>query len=162
MRREDPWVLRRRLLAVNGVGPETADSIALYAAGVPLFVVDAYTRRVFSRLGLLEGSEPYDDVQRFFMEGLPRDPALYNDYHAQIVTLAKDACRPRPRCDLCPLDRACARSGVPPIPKAAHKPRDERGLRRMADESTSQRRMDRGTPGNGGGGMGGMGPSPGP
>jgi len=149
MRREDRWVLRRRLLAVNGVGPETADSIALYAAGVPLFVVDAYTRRVFSRLGLLEGSEPYDEVQRFFMERLPRDPALYNDYHAQIVTLAKDACRPRPRCDLCPLDRACVKNGLSPIHEAVLMPMGKHAVRRMADESRSQPRIHRGTPGCG-------------
>lgn len=162
MRREDPWVLRRKLLGVSGVGPETADSIALYAAGVPLFVVDAYTRRVFSRLGLLDGSESYDHVQRFFMERLPRDAALYNDYHAQIVTLAKDACRPRPLCDLCPLDRACVKNGVSPIREAALMPLGKHDVRRMADESRSQRRIDGRTPGYSGRSMGSVGPSAGP
>ncbi len=109
---EDPWVLRRRLLAVHGIGRETADSIVLYAAGLALFVVDAYTRRVFSRLGLVDGGLGYDEIQRFFMERLPRDAALYNDYHAQIVRLGKDVCRPRPRCDECPLDGLCPRRGV--------------------------------------------------
>jgi len=112
MRREDPEALRAKLLAVDGIGPETADSIALYAAEQPLFVVDAYTRRVFSRLGLLRGDEDYERTQRFFHERLPRDPALYNDYHAQIVRLAKEACRTRPRCGECPLDDLCPKHGL--------------------------------------------------
>lgn len=109
MRRDEPRRVRETLLAVNGVGPETADSIALYAAGHPFFVVDAYTRRVFSRLGLLRGDEPYEEVRAFFESRLPRDADLYGDYHAQIVLLAKDVCRPRPRCDACPLDDLCAK-----------------------------------------------------
>ncbi|HXK11821.1 MAG TPA: hypothetical protein VMT70_19420 [Vicinamibacteria bacterium] len=113
MRAEEPGRLRRGLLAVEGVGPETADSIVLYAAGHPAFVVDAYTRRVFSRLGLLQGHERYEAVQRFFTDALPRDAGLYNDYHAQIVRLAKDVCRPRPRCAQCPLDDLCPKVGVP-------------------------------------------------
>ena len=113
MRAEDPWVLRRRLLGVHGIGPETADSIALYAAGQPLFVVDAYTRRAFTRLGLLQsGALGYDEVQRFFMDRLPRDAALFNDYHAQIVRLGKEICRPRPRCGACPLETVCPKRGV--------------------------------------------------
>lgn len=112
MRAEDPWVLRRRLLAVHGIGRETADSIVLYAAGGPLFVVDAYTRRIFFRLGLLDGRRDYDRAQRFFMERLPADAALFNDYHAQIVRLGKDVCRPRPRCGACPLDAVCPKRGV--------------------------------------------------
>jgi len=109
---EEPALLRRKLLAVDGIGPETADSIALYAAGLPLFVVDAYTRRIFSRLGLVSGSEPYDRIQRFFMDHLPRDAALFNDYHAQIVRLGKEACRARPLCERCPLERLCPKRGV--------------------------------------------------
>ena len=105
---EEPAVLRRRLLEVEGIGPETADSIALYAAGHPAFVVDAYTRRVFARLGHLSGGEPYGDVQRYFVRRLPRDAALFNDYHAQIVRLAKEHCRARPICPSCPLERVCA------------------------------------------------------
>lgn len=100
---EDPHRLREALLEVHGIGRETADSIALYAAGLPLFVIDAYTRRVFSRLGLIRGQEPYDELQRFFMERLPKRVALFNDFHAQIVSLGKEVCRPRPRCDVCPL-----------------------------------------------------------
>jgi endonuclease-3 related protein len=112
MRREDPSVLRGKLLCVPGIGPETADSIALYAAGHAFFVIDAYTRRVFARLGLVRGDESYDALQRFFMERLPPDATLYNDYHAQIVRLAKDVCRPRPRCGECPLESICPRRGV--------------------------------------------------
>jgi endonuclease-3 related protein len=112
MRAERPEALRRKLLAVPGIGPETADSIALYAAGKPLFVVDAYTRRVFSRLGLLRGDLSYAEVQQFFEERLPRDADLYNDYHAQLVRLGQEACRPRPRCAECPLDDLCPRQGV--------------------------------------------------
>ncbi len=112
MRDEEPWALRRRLLQVHGIGPETADSIALYAAGKPVFVVDAYTLRTFTRLGLLRRGLGYDEVQRFFMERLPRDAALLNDYHAQIVRLGKEVCRPRPRCGACPLEEVCPRRGV--------------------------------------------------
>ena len=130
MRAERPGALRRKLLAVPGIGPETADSIALFAAGKPLFVVGAYTRRIFSRLGLLPAdragrarrtssspppdgasaprrSQGYLEVQRYLMDHLPRDAALYNDYHAQLVRLGKDHCRPRPRCAGCPLDDLC-------------------------------------------------------
>ncbi len=109
---EDPWLLRGKLLAVPGIGPETADAIALYAAGQPLFVVDAYTRRVFARLGVLAGDESYDEVQRVFHARLPADPALFNDYHAQVVRLAKDVCRKRPRCPSCPLEDLCPKRGV--------------------------------------------------
>jgi endonuclease-3 related protein len=112
MAAEEPRALRAKLLSVEGIGPETADSIVLYAAGLPLFVVDAYTRRIFSRLGALRGDESYDEIQRFFMERLPRDAALYNDYHAQIVLLGKNICRPRPRCSACALAGRCPRRGV--------------------------------------------------
>jgi endonuclease-3 related protein len=114
MRSVPPPLLREALLSVHGIGRETADSIALYAAGAPLFVVDAYTRRVFARLGLLRGPEPYDDVQTIFHSRLPRDAALFNDFHAQLVRLGKDVCRPRrPLCAQCPLERVCRRRGVP-------------------------------------------------
>lgn len=113
MARRDPRVLRAQLLAVPGIGRETADSIVLYAAGLPLFVVDAYTRRVFGRLGLVRGDEDYDALQDFFMSGLLPDAGLFNDYHAQIVLHAKEICRPRPHCGLCPLDFLCPK--VAPI-----------------------------------------------
>jgi endonuclease-3 related protein len=107
-----PGALRRQLLGVEGIGPETADSIALYAAGHPVFVVDAYTRRVFGRLGMLRGGESYDEVQRFFHRRLPADAALFNDYHAQVVRLAKEHCRARPLCVACPLEAVCPRRGL--------------------------------------------------
>jgi len=109
----DPRVLREQLLAVPGIGRETADSIAVYAAGLPLFVIDAYTRRVFGRLGLIRGDEDYDALQDYFMAELPLGADLFNDYHAQIVMLAKDICRPRPLCAHCPLDSLCPKVGVP-------------------------------------------------
>jgi endonuclease III related protein len=104
---EEPHELREKLLAVSGIGRETADSIALYAAGLPIFVVDAYTRRIFTRLGLLRGHEDYDVIRRVFESALPGEAALYNDYHAQIVHLGKDFCRTVPRCAPCSLRDVC-------------------------------------------------------
>ena len=99
---------RRQLLALKGIGPETADSILLYAAERPSFVVDAYTRRVFARLGLLQGNESYASIRAMFMETLPIDIALYNEYHALIVQLAKTLCRKnKPLCNRCPLLSDC-------------------------------------------------------
>jgi endonuclease III related protein len=112
MESEDPWILRAKLLDVPGIGRETADSIALYAAGRPLFVIDAYTRRVFARLGMIDGDEAYDVLQRRFMDALPAEAALFGDYHAQVVILAKEACRARPRCAACPLQEVCPRTGL--------------------------------------------------
>lgn len=100
---ERPSKLREELLAVSGIGPETADSILLYAGGVPVFVVDAYTRRILGRHGLIRADATYDAVQALFMENLPPDPALYNEYHALLVAVGKDFCRPLPRCARCPL-----------------------------------------------------------
>ena len=96
--------LRAELLEVKGVGPETADSILLYALQRPVFVVDAYTRRLFSRLGYgwMEKA-PYDQVQGFFMEALPPDTALYNEFHALIVVHSKDTCKKKPQCEGCCL-----------------------------------------------------------
>jgi endonuclease-3 related protein len=99
--------LRHKLLAVHGVGEETADSILLYALDLPSFVVDAYTRRIFARLGLLTGHETYAEIQARFQRHLPAKGALYNEYHALIVRLGKDYCRPRPRCGGCPLVGFC-------------------------------------------------------
>jgi endonuclease-3 related protein len=112
MEREDPRRLRERLLGVHGIGPETADAIALYAAGHPFFVVDAYTRRVFERVGLLRGGESYAAVQSLFHRHLPRDAPLFNDYHAQLVRLAKEACRAIPLCARCPIQVMCEKRGV--------------------------------------------------
>lgn len=99
---------RVRLLALPGIGPETADSILLYAAHRSSFVIDAYTRRIFSRLGILDGSEGYEAIRTRFMAELPADAALFNEYHALIVTLAKACCRKRqPLCPRCPLRAHC-------------------------------------------------------
>ncbi|MBO8141064.1 MAG: endonuclease III domain-containing protein [Firmicutes bacterium] len=101
--------LRRELLRVRGVGPETADSILLYAGGYPVFVIDAYTRRIFSRTGLIgPPSDRYDDWQAEFHRNLPPDPELFGEYHALLVALAKDCCRKRrPQCGRCPLQDGC-------------------------------------------------------
>jgi len=96
--------LRERILSVNGIGPETADSILLYAMDRPVFVVDAYTKRILSRKGLIGPDEDYHAVQRLFMDHLPADAALFNEYHALIVRAAKEHCRPRPACDGCPVN----------------------------------------------------------
>jgi endonuclease-3 related protein len=99
--------LRRELLAVHGVGPETCDSILLYAGHKPSFVVDAYTKRLFSRLGLIEENAPYEEVRALFMANLPADVELYNEYHALIVQHCKEFCRKKPLCDRCPLNFLC-------------------------------------------------------
>jgi endonuclease-3 related protein len=97
--------LREEILSVKGVGPETADSILLYALGCPIFVVDAYTKRIFSRHGFFPEDSDYHYVQRYFMDRLPRDVKLYNEYHALIVRLAKDRCvKKAGRCEICMLE----------------------------------------------------------
>jgi endonuclease-3 related protein len=98
--------LRQELLSLHGIGPETADSMILYAAGQPVFVVDAYTRRILSRLGLVPDDIAYDELQELFHRHLPREVALYNEFHAQLVYVGKDFCRKRdPRCAVCPARR---------------------------------------------------------
>lgn len=99
--------LRHALLSVNGVGHETADDILLYAFGRPVFVIDAYTRRLFSRLGLVAGDEPYDDLRLAIENSLGDETELYNEYHALIVRHAKESCRVQPRCDSCILNASC-------------------------------------------------------
>lgn len=95
--------LREELLSVKGVGPETADSILLYALGRPSFVVDAYTYRVLTRHHLVPEDAGYDEMKDFFESRLPPDVPRYNDYHAQIVEVGKTYCRSKPRCEECPL-----------------------------------------------------------
>ncbi|MDD5436341.1 MAG: endonuclease III domain-containing protein [Candidatus Omnitrophica bacterium] len=95
--------LRRELLEVNGIGPETRDSILLYAFMRPVFVVDAYTKRIFSRHGLVTRGASYESVQALFTKNLPPEVNIFNEYHALIVRLGKDHCRKRPRCEECPL-----------------------------------------------------------
>jgi endonuclease III related protein len=101
---EEPARLREKLLAVKGIGPETADSIILYAAGQPIFVVDAYTHRILSRHRLIFEEAGYQEIQELFMEALPPDAALFNEYHALLVRLGKEFCKKNePRCSECPI-----------------------------------------------------------
>ncbi|HVN09548.1 MAG TPA: endonuclease III domain-containing protein [Patescibacteria group bacterium] len=96
--------LRERLLAVHGIGRETADSILLYAGGHGVFVVDAYTHRILTRHGLSHAKAGYEEVRALFEASLPRDPATYNEFHGLIVNVGKNWCRTRePRCHECPL-----------------------------------------------------------
>lgn len=99
--------LRPLFLATHGIGPETADSILLYAAVRPVFVIDAYTRRLFSRLGMAPGSDSYDSWRALFMENLEADAATFNEYHALVVRHGKEVCRREPRCEVCPLLEGC-------------------------------------------------------
>lgn len=94
---------RAQLLAVPGIGPETADCILLYAGSFPVFVVDAYTRRIASRHGWCEDPVSYDTLARLFTDQLPADSALYNEYHALMVAVGKRWCRKYPECETCPL-----------------------------------------------------------
>ncbi len=104
---------RNRLLSVRGVGKETADSILLYAVNFPVFVIDAYTKRAFFRIGVLKRPDmDYDEVQAVFMKNLKRDVRLYNDYHAQIIELSKNYCRKKPLCKQCPVAGLCKRVSV--------------------------------------------------
>lgn len=101
--------LRALLLDVHGIGPETADDIILYAFQRPVFVVDAYTRRIFSRLGVIDGGEGYETLRRMFESALGPDAGVFNRYHGLIVNHAKDVCQTRPRCAQCVLARGCRR-----------------------------------------------------
>jgi endonuclease-3 related protein len=96
--------LRVELLGIHGIGPETADSILLYALHKPTFVVDAYTFRILSRHDLVTEPCSYEELRQLFMERLPGEVPLYQEFHALLVRLAKDFCRPKPRCAGCPLE----------------------------------------------------------
>ncbi|MBU4602016.1 endonuclease III domain-containing protein [bacterium] len=97
--------LRKKLLKVNGIGPETADSILLYAGKKAFFVVDAYTKRIFSRHKLISKDSTYYQIQEFFNQNLDRDVELFNEFHAQIVMLGKTICTSKnPDCAKCPID----------------------------------------------------------
>lgn len=95
--------LRDELLGVHGIGPETADDIILYACAQPVFVVDAYTRRIMSRHGHVDPAIGYEDLRGLFEKHLEKDLALYQEYHGLIVWTAKNYCRTAPKCDECPL-----------------------------------------------------------
>jgi endonuclease-3 related protein len=99
--------LRQQLLSVHGIGPETADSIILYAAGKPVFVIDAYTRRILGRLGLAPERDSYAAYQALFRENLPKDAKMFNEYHALLVYLGKNVCRRQPLCGECCLSEIC-------------------------------------------------------
>lgn len=111
MAQEDTESLRRELTAIYGIGDETADDILLYAVGKPVFVVDAFTRRVFSRLGLAPDKGLYPVYQALFMDNLPMDADLYGEYHALIVRHGKYVCKKRPLCRGCCLLAVCATGG---------------------------------------------------
>lgn len=95
--------LREELLGISGIGEETADSILLYAGDRPIFVVDAYTRRVLERHGLIAANTSYGEIQRLFMAHLSADSALFNEYHALLVAVGKTYCRKIARCEGCPI-----------------------------------------------------------
>ena len=103
----DTGDLRRQLLSIHGIGRETADSIVLYAANKPIFVIDAYTRRVISRIGLAPEKDSYAAYQAFFTEHLPPDAELFNEYHALLVCQGKNVCRRHPLCQQCCLSDIC-------------------------------------------------------
>lgn len=111
--------LREDLLSVRGVGAETADSVLLYAGGRPTFVIDAYTRRILERLGIEPALKTYEGYRELFMDHLPADPALFNEFHAQLVYLGKDYCRKKPLCPECPVQEICAWSRQESLSKKA-------------------------------------------
>lgn len=104
MKREETSTLRQKLLAIYGIGPETADSILLYALDKPVFVIDTYTKRVLSRHGILDYGMSYEEYQALFHKELDEDLQLFNEYHALLVMVGKDYCKPTPRCAGCPLN----------------------------------------------------------
>jgi len=101
---EKTETLREGLLSVKGIGPETADSILLYAARRPVFVIDTYTYRILNRHGMAEEQSGYYELQALFMDNLPEDTALFNEFHALIVNAGKEYCRKKPLCNQCPLE----------------------------------------------------------
>jgi endonuclease-3 related protein len=104
MKKEDMNSLREKLLGINGIGPETADSILLYALEKPVFVIDAYTKRVLSRHNIMNDEKSYDDFQNLFHSSLGKDVRLFNEYHALFVKVGKTFCKRRkPLCKECPL-----------------------------------------------------------
>lgn len=113
MRGGDLAAERAQLLALHGIGPETADAILLYVAAQPIFVVDAYTRRILGRLGLAASQASYAELQELFMKNVPPDVARYQEFHALLDTHAKQLCVKRaPRCPRCPLNDICPKIGV--------------------------------------------------
>ena len=107
MFQEDPVQLRAKLLQVYGLGPESVDAILLYAGKMLVFVIDDYTKRIFSRLGIVPSKISYHDLQAIFTTNLPGEVALYNEYHALIDRLGNQVCHLTPRCQECPLVMEC-------------------------------------------------------
>ena len=107
LRKQKLEAARKKLLTVYGIGPETADSILLYAAQRKTFVIDTYTLRFGGRYGLFPKKTTYENARQFFMQKLPSRVKLYNEYHALIVTLGHNYCKPKPLCTECPLGRKC-------------------------------------------------------
>jgi len=105
---EELQTLRSEMLKLKGLGPETVDSILLYAGSKPVFVIDAYTIRLLTRLGFTDKEMIYSQWQKFITERIPANVELYNDFHAQIVNLCKNICRNKPLCKSCPLISYCA------------------------------------------------------
>ncbi len=104
MKNEYLYLLREKLLSINGIGPETADSIILYALEKPVFVIDTYTKRVLSRHGIMNHEKSYDEFQELFYSALEKDVKLFNEYHALFVRIGKTFCKKKkPLCELCPL-----------------------------------------------------------
>jgi endonuclease-3 related protein len=98
------YTLREQLLAISGIGRETADAILLYAGQHPTFVIDAYTARILRRHKLIDEDADYEQIKELFEENLPADVAMFNEYHALLVEVGKQHCRPRAKCESCPLD----------------------------------------------------------
>ncbi len=105
LKKMETFELREKLLALKGVGPETADSILLYAFDRPIFVIDTYTKRIFERLGFKANN--YDGWQKLFMDNLPEDAGLFNEYHALLVELGKRNCKKKQQCEMCCIKRFC-------------------------------------------------------
>lgn len=111
VRQRDGEELRSELLALKGIGRETADSILVYALDKPYFVIDAYTKRIFGRLGYTV-PKTYDELRLFIEQHIPRDLTIYQEYHALLVELAKRACLKVPSCAECPLESLCLQQGL--------------------------------------------------
>ncbi len=127
LRREPTARLRAALLGVHGIGPETADSILLYGLDHPIFVVDAYTKRILARHGLVDEEADYDAIQALLHRHLPRNRRLFNEYHALLVRAGNTACKRSPRCSACPLGEAgCFTPAARRRMRAAHGPRWEK------------------------------------
>ncbi len=104
---QELYSLRKELLSLNGIGPETADAIILYAAEKPVFVIDSYTRRIMQRVYAMDKEPKYEALQEVLQKAIPQKLSIYKDFHAQFVELGKNHCRKKPLCDNCPLNGVC-------------------------------------------------------